>query len=255
MWLTDVHYMNDSEEMHNGITILIKYMKHRVEKFPHPHKLFKAAADYVEGGLVGKSVYGLDKRPIFVGSFSRAGNLLSQWRAYGSYSIEIDTDYLPQDLFECIYDDDEKHSRASDVVLLNLILIAKDMEANSGSLTQDGYEAFSNIVELVATFKHASFSEEEEVRVVLGHDINPGADYGLNVEFRSRGNILIPYVKATLPFECIRSIHVGPMRDQELACASLRSFVEKMHLKHKSAVKIQNHIIQVKRSEIPYRAP
>jgi hypothetical protein len=255
MWLTDVRYLNDSEEMHNGISMLIEYMKHRVANFPHPHEFFEDAANYVENGLVGKAGYGIDNRPVFIGSFSRAGNLLSQWRAYGSYAIEFDTDYIPQGLFECVYDHDEKLSQASNTALLSLITISKDMAINSGFLDQEGYEAFSDIVGLVATFKHESFSEEQEIRIVLGHDIDPEIEDGLEVKFRSRGNILIPYVEASLPFESIRAIHVGPMRDQELAYISMKALVEKMHLERPLTLQNRNHKIDVVKSAIPYRAP
>ncbi|MFJ3431077.1 DUF2971 domain-containing protein [Pseudomonas fragi] len=255
MWLTDVRYLNDSEEMINGISMLVGYMKHRIKNFPHPHKFFEDAANYVENGLVGKAGYGIDNRPVFIGSFSQAGNLLSQWRAYGSYAIEFDTDHVPQELFRCVYDDDEKLDQASGKVLLSLITIAKDMAANSGFLDQEGYEAFSEIIELVATFKHESFSEEQEVRVVLGHDIDPEIESGLDVEFRTRGNILIPYVKASLPLESVRAIHVGPMRDQELAYISMKALVEKLHLKREVTIHNFQHKIEVIKSSIPYRAP
>ena len=255
MWLTDVRYLNDSEEMHNGISMLVEYIKHRVANFPHPHEFFEDAANYIESGLVGKAGYGIDNRPVFIGSFSRAGDLLSQWRAYGSYAIEFDTDYIPQELSACVYDYDEKLNQASSAALLSLIAISKNMATNTGFLDQEGYGAFSDIVGLVATLKHESFSEEQEIRVILGHDIDPELEDGLEVKFRSRGNILVPYVEADLPFESIRAIHVGPMRDQELAYISMKSLVEKMHLERPLTVQNHNHKIDVVKSAIPYRAP
>ena len=255
MWLTDVRYLNDSEEMHNGISMLVEYMKHRVLNFKHPHTHFEDAANYVESGLVGKAGYGIDNRPVFIGSFSRAGDLLSQWRAYGSYAIELDTDHIPQELYSCVYDHDEKLSQASNVAMLSLITIAKDMGANSGFLDQEGYEAFSDVVGLVATFKHESFSEEQEVRVILGHDIDPEIEDGLEVKFRTRGNLLVPYVEAILPFESIRAIHIGPMRDQELAYISMKALVEKAHLDRGVTIYNHAHKIKVIKSTIPYRAP
>lgn len=255
MWLTDVRYLNDSEEMHNGISMLVDYMKHRVGNFTHPHEFFEDAANYIESGLVGKAGYGIENRPVFIGSFSRAGDLLSQWRAYGSYAIELDADYIPQVLSACVYDRDKKLNHASNAALLSLIAISKDMAINSGFLGADGYEAFSDIVGMVATLKHESFSEEEEIRIVLGHDIDPEVQDGLEVKFRTRGNILIPYVEADLPFESIRAIHVGPMRDQELAYISMKAMVEKMHLERPPTVQSHNHKIDVVKSAIPYRAP
>ncbi len=235
--------------------MLVEYIMHRVANFPHPHEFFEDAANYIESGLVGKAGYGIDNRPVFIGSFSRAGDLLSQWRAYGSYAIEFDTDYIPQELSACVYEHDEKLNQASNAALLSLIAISKDMAVNNGFLDQEGYGAFSDIVGLVATLKHESFSEEQEIRIVLGHDIDPEIEDGLEVKFRSRGNILVPYVEADLPFESIRAIHVGPMRDQELAYISMKALVEKMHLERPITVQNHNHKIEVVKSTIPYRAP
>lgn len=254
MWLTDVRYLNDSEEMRNGVSILMDYVRHRVDNFSSPHPFFASAVKYVDDGLLGNSHYGLGNRPVFIGSFSRAGNLLSQWRAYGSYAIEFDSDFINQELFNCVYDRDEKLSHASNVALLKLIEISKDLQENSGVLTAAGREAFSDIVAMVASFKHDSFSEEQEVRVVLGHDNEPGAKDGLEVKFRGRGNILVPYVEASLPLESVRAIHVGPMRDQELACISMKSLVDQALRAHSFASSI-NHKIDVVKSDIPYRAP
>jgi len=255
LWLTDVRYLNDSEEMHNGITVLIDYIKNQVKKFPDRHELFTLAAEYVESGLIGTTNYGLENRPVFICSFSQAGDLLSQWRAYGSYAIEFTSDAIPHLLSACVYDDFEKLSQASSVALSSLMAICSSMHANDGYLDSDGYEAFSDLVELVATFKHQSFSEEQEVRVIVGHDVEPQVEDGLEVKFRSRGNMLVPFVELSAPSKSIRAIHVGPMANQELAFTSLKSFVTKLNLDRFTKDNSYLHDIEVFKSSIPFRAP
>ncbi|QJP95457.1 DUF2971 domain-containing protein [Pseudomonas fluorescens] len=255
LWLTDVRFLNDSEELHNGIHALIDYIKHQVKTFPDRHELLGVAAEYVEAGLVGKAGYGIENRPVFICSFSQAGDLLSQWRAYGSYAIEFSSEAIPHALSACVYDDFEKLSQASTVALASLMTISDSMLKNDGYLDSDGYEAFSNLVGLAATFKHQSFSEEQEVRIVAGHDLDPEIEDGLEVSFRTRGNMLIPFVELSAPSKSIRAIHIGPMADQELAYISLKSFVTKLNLDRFTKDNNYLHDIDIIKSSIPYRAP
>lgn len=255
LWLTDVRFLNDLEELHNGIHALIDYIKHQVKTFPDRHEFLGDAAEYVEAGLVGKAGYGIENRPVFICSFSQAGDLLSQWRAYGSYAIEFSAKAIPHALSACVYDDFEKLSQASTVALASLMTISDSMQKNDGYLDSDGYEAFSDLVGLAATFKHQSFSEEQEVRIVAGHDLDPEIEDGLEVSFRSRGNILIPFVELSAPSKSIRAIHIGPMADQELAYISLKSFVTKLNLDRFTKDNNYLHDIEIIKSSIPYRAP
>ncbi|WP_415760274.1 DUF2971 domain-containing protein [Pseudomonas sp. LT1P18] len=255
LWLTDVRFLNDTQEMHDGISSILEYVKNQSEKFPGRHEFFVDSAEFVIDSLGGRSDYNLDRRPVFVCSFSRAADLLSQWRAYGSYAIEFADDAMPPGLLECVYDPDEKLSRTANVTLDSLMAIAGDKFRNDGFLDQPGYEAFSNLVELAATFKHKSFSEEQEVRLIAGHDIDPDMDDGLKIEFRSRGNILIPYVEVDITLESIKAIHIGPMRDQELAYISLKAFIDKVHSVRQVTKHNFGHEIEIIKSSIPYRAP
>lgn len=253
--LTDVRYLNDSEEMHNGISTIIDHLKHEVQADRERHEYFSLAAEYIEEGLVGKAGYGIENRPVFICSFSQAGDLLSQWRAYGSYAIEFAANQIPHELSACLYDDFEKTPHASLAALTSLQVISDDMLKNDGHLDQPSYEAFSTIVGLAATYKHESFSEESEVRIIVGHDVNPEIEDGLDVKFRARGDMLIPYVELKFPLESIRAIHVGPMRDQELAYISLKAFVDKLNLDRFVIDNDYLHDIEVIKSSIPYRMP
>ncbi|WP_223430024.1 DUF2971 domain-containing protein [Pseudomonas sp. GL-B-26] len=255
LWLTDVRYLNDSQEMHDGVSNILRYVKYQSDTFSKRHELFFNSAEFVIARLGGLSDYGLDRRPVFICSFSRASDLLSQWRAYGSYAIEFSRDAMPAGLSKCVYDADEKLERASDVALKSLMTIANDMECNDGFLDFPGLKAYSDLVGLAATFKHESFSEEQEVRLIAGHDIDPDLDDGLPVKYRSRGDILVPFVEVDISLRNIKAIHIGPMRDQELACISMKAFLN--NIRHAQEVALENysHEIKVIKSDIPYRAP
>lgn len=255
LWLTDVRFLNDAEEMSEGFNIIIKYLNYQVSKSPNRHELFNSAVEYIKGSIMSREGYGLGRRPVFVSSFSQSGDLLSQWRAYGSYAIEFDAEEFAFPTIECLYDEDDKYSEATSVSLECALIMAQSMLENDGQLDERGYEAFSNIIGLAARLKHDSFSEELEYRIVQGHDIDPDIEDGLDVEFRARGNLLVPYVEIQIPVESIKSIMVGPMRDQDLAYASMKAFVEKINHDSFNQEIFSLHDVRVVKSSIPYRAP
>ncbi|WP_116893850.1 DUF2971 domain-containing protein [Pseudomonas syringae] len=255
LMLTDVRYLNDSEEMHDGIATIIDLVKHEVAESSDEDEFFMGAGEYIESGLVGKAGYGIENRPVFICSFSSAGDLLSQWRAYGSYAIEFAASAIPHSLSACIYDEFTKTPLALAAAAKSLAVISEDMLRNDGHLDREGLESFSDLVGLAATYKHESFSEEQEFRIIVGHNIDPQVEDGLKVLFRPRGDMLVPYVELEFPLESITAIHVGPMRDQELAFISMKAFVDKLNLDLFVKDNTYLHDIAVIKSSIPYRAP
>ncbi|WP_032698578.1 DUF2971 domain-containing protein [Pseudomonas syringae] len=253
--LTDVRYLNDSEEMHDGIATIIDLVKHEVAESTDEDEFFMGAGEYIENGLVGKAGYGIENRPVFICSFSSAGDLLSQWRAYGSYAIEFASSAIAHPLSACIYDEFIKTPLASEADVKSLRAISEGMLRNDGYIDQSGLESFSDLVGLAATYKHESFSEEQEFRIIVGHNIDPEIDDGLEVLFRPRGDMLVPYVELEFPLGSITAIHVGPMRDQDLAFISMKAFVDKLNLDLFVKDNTHLHDIAVVKSSIPYRAP
>ncbi|WP_057457522.1 hypothetical protein [Pseudomonas syringae] len=132
--LTDVRYLNDSEEMHDGIATIIDLVKHEVAESSDEDEFFMGAGEYIESGLVGKAGYGIENRPVFICSFSSAGDLLSQWRAYGSYAIEFAASAIPHSLSACIYDEFTKTPLALAAAAKSLAVISEDMLRNDGHL-------------------------------------------------------------------------------------------------------------------------
>ncbi|MFJ2329561.1 DUF2971 domain-containing protein [Pseudomonas sp. NPDC087690] len=254
MWLTDSRFLNDSQEMHDGIERIIHYLNHQQEHFSHRHEYLKLAVGYLAQDLGQGKYYKAERRPVYVCSFSEQRDLLSQWRAYGSYAIEFESDEIPLEIKTCVYDVDEKNTQAAHVALSALEIVASEMSGD-GLCGAPSFEAVANLVSLAATFKDSSFSEEREVRLVLGHDKDPMFNQRLKVHFRAKGNYLIPYVEQEIPIKAIKAIHVGPMRDQDLAYTSMSAFVQSQSLSESIYAERKQHCVKVIKSSIPYRAP
>ena len=74
------------------------------------------------------------------------------------------------------------------------------------------------------------------------------------LKFRSKGGLLIPYIVVKFPLEAIKAIHVGPMRDQELAFTSMKALVSMVTHGFPAESDAPIPEIQVVMSKIPYRA-
>lgn len=252
LWLTDVRFLNDSTEVREGFDYLLGYLDHQLSRNPGSRDL-NAAMSYIKQIVNKGEDYGLDRRPLFVSSFSLAGDLLSQWRAYGSYSVEFDSDAMGDKISKCIYGQDEKLLEALSPALSQVIEIGRSITSNDGYIDPDGQEALAEFIGLAATLKNESFSEEQEYRVIMGNNVDPEIENGCEVKYRVRGGLLIPYLELEFDLECIRSITVGPMRDQDLALVSMSSFVKKITADEFSRSQTYVGDIEVVKSMIPFR--
>lgn len=248
LWLTDLRYMNDTNELREGL----EHISHALDeiKIKHP------SPDALDQGIRGRirfaeqELTGIDgnfefEEPLFVLSLSERDDMLSQWRAYGKYSISLDSEVLERadlKVTSCVYSKGEKQRLAS-------IALEKFLQAGLGetfdysTVAQD----FTDLVQLAATFKHEGFEEERETRLILTGERH-------RVQYRPRGNMLIPYIEVTLPLLAIRGVRVGPIRDSALAFASLAGLVTLIEEDIASVVSgYTPHEIDVGASVIPYR--
>ncbi|MCX2889415.1 DUF2971 domain-containing protein [Pseudomonas sp. DCB_BI] len=176
---------------------------------------------------------------LFVCSFSKSANLLSQWRAYGNFAIEFDRRVLEKtfELHDCIYDDEQKilesrylidgaHGRLTDLY-----------SSGDRSRINAALEAHFDAVYGLAKFKNKSFDEEKEVRIISGVG-------EIELKYRAKNDHLIPYVDIEFNVEAIRAIHIGPVANQDLAEKSLWSLLKTRGLSNVDIVK----------SDIPFRS-
>lgn len=248
MWLTDMRFLNDSEEMTHGVELIMGLINERGVQDRISKEYAVPATDFITKGLSEHVSTLMNFNPIFVCSFSRAPDLLSQWRAYGNYSLEFCEELISQDLFECLYEPLEKGRKAYEATLKAVRELGRSMRDNSGVPCRKGLQAYSDLAMTAATLKHDSFSEEQEIRMLIEK-----VECSYPLEFRAKSGVLIPYIKVPIPFESIKAVHIGPMRDQDLACSSMSMFIDEV-VRLKQSGGSQCNRIDVVSSATPFRS-
>lgn len=251
LWLTDLRFLNDAQELNDGVVFVLDALRKEREDSNDFGGYFDEAVKVLISSFDEHVSMWIDDEPTFVCSFSEAGNQLSQWRAYGSYAIEFDRAALSSEieLFDCVYGHDRKKEVAEEMVDKAVLGLAADFKLYEGCAGPDSLDFLYDLIRTASIFKNESFYEEREVRSVIDMEI-PSA----NLKFRQRGNILIPYTAASFSLECVRAIHIGPMRDQDLAYTSLCAFVSSLLQRYVGNGGSMEHEIAVVKSGIPYRA-
>ena len=258
LWATHVGVLNDSEEITHAAR-LTRDILHGVTRPLDPAQsefkqtVLRVLDEMIDtpSGLMG----GLSAKlfNFFVVSFSADGDLLSQWRGYGSklapIAIEYDFTRLYgakvhdrlQPMFQLanvVYDDQRKH-----LVLNTLVeLILEALQGQDPSLfTFFVYTLLFHFPQ----FKHSSFKGENEFRYIYYRFNKPDPE-GLKLDFRARDNVLLPYAHTVLDGQWpITKILVGPTVDQDATLRSVQYFVTHQQSPYNE--------IPVEKSKIPFR--
>lgn len=134
---------------------------------------------------------------VYVTSFCRKGDLLSQWRGYGTgtgYALGVSRTELSEALTDGDRLVDVRYGAPDEDFLKRIQPTAVQV---GEKLTFDGDPA------AVAALKSPAFAEEAEVRLVAERA-------GREVHFRSGRHGLIPFLKVDIPLSCIKAIRLGP---------------------------------------------
>jgi Protein of unknown function (DUF2971) len=244
LWATDIEFLNDGEELLFGGQPLYNNLVARSQELrpTDPDSLGRpgawSAMMNVAGTLslrlpVGESTlgpwHGAGSRPsqaIYVACFCSDGDLLSQWRGYGSaggFAIGLDRcalENLAPISGHGPFIDLPHHKQPTAPVEMTLTNVAygpqeaeslvkhvlTDIEERGGKLT-DNY-AYSLLAEL-AKVKSAAFSEEREWRLIL-----VGRPEKLN--FRAEPIGVVPYTSIPVGSGIVRNVVVGPGPHMEL---------------------------------------
>lgn len=254
LWASHIHYLNDRKEFWHAFDVAHEKIRER----------FRQTSDLSETQkleVLGTALDRLKHANVFVGSFSKDGDSLSQWRAYGGdgngFAIGFSRTELKRlakingwRLGSCVYDLKEQIDKISSLIDSKM---ATDFETGRISsnptnpneiyvLTPD-FEEFSNKISKIAPLvKHSAFRDEREWRLV--------ADGPAKIDrthHRPGRSMLIPYCEFPLAIDehlnCITHITIGPTPHMELSERSLSSY---LHSNGCEKVLIQ-------KSEIPYR--
>lgn len=248
LWATDLRFLNDPSEGTFLPERLLGFMRSKLGGITDAE--LKIIDGLKEALHSPRSNYGA-----YCVSLSANGDLLSQWRGYGSFGkgyavgLKLGASYPHGQIahyYDVVYGDEGLAELAID--LLDLFVAAsvkwKDQMYDEWAYTLNA---------LAKSFKDASYSEEQESRLVCSKS-DEGVDLfekELPLRFRSKGSDLIPYIPISLsllqnedaPRLPIERIIVGPGVDFERNYSSIKALL-KTH---------SYNDVQVERSTIPFR--
>ncbi len=279
-------YLNDGEELLNGLELIKNEMKKKIDiddqSSSIPSKAKRRLSYHIDSfeNILPNKIFKAPNH--FIICFCRDGNLLSQWQYYGKecgIAIEFD---LKNSCYYGLTPISENKPNKPISITPKHILYSKNSKQNvikAWTKTEITDETTADIFALhgaaIASFmKHPSFDVEKEVRLLF----SPIAFWGTDdqndvkelIKFRESNGIVKPYMEIKIKHRepqkhPIKSITVGPGRNQEIVFNAIIKFVETHYASEQTQkIKIKNcpskHIefvkigeIEVRRSTIPFR--
>jgi|SRR5579864_434262 len=250
VWASHVLFTNDRQEVKHAVDLVREILTIRL----------RDSTNSVEGAKLERLSAGVDKAlnsvlgsDMYIFCMSMDGDLLSQWRAYcpseGGYALgfrygdlEKCLDKQSIEVWPCVYDPQTQRKILSDSVDQLLNEFKDAAEEKQESMTLGFFEG--NVHGCALSFKHPSFSEEQEWRALTV----PWAN--LNPQYRVSRNIAVPSLALQLAIDNSLPLHqiiVGPNKHQELAMKGIK------HLLNVNGFNRENSEQIVVPSKIPYR--
>lgn len=232
LWATNIKFLNDEQEFQHALD-MIKEIIPKANIAPQ-HSQYSSHREYVD--RIGKELDSLDRYQadsVFTLSFSEETDLLSQWRGYcpanNGYCLIFEVQQIYETIksaFEdcylvaCVYEIKQKETQLK--TLLNNYWV-KYVKAKSEKEKKRLLDQLARELMLLASyFKHPSFAEEKEHRIVVLLDYAPDA----NLQFREGRFSLIPYIELPAPRKSIQKICIGPTGHKQLARRALETFLD-----------------------------
>ncbi|MGO8790839.1 MAG: DUF2971 domain-containing protein [Terriglobia bacterium] len=239
-WLSEILTMNDASEMF--------YPKETIEAV---FSSFNPRPPWFPDILFDKSEFRnlVASWKIYVMCFCSEGDLLSQWRAYGSsgggFAIGVDAKELWNHVKESgfgfgpmpvIYDRGEQQKAT-----LNLMKaaeeIAKKYRLSESDCCKLGDDLSLKFSALLPIMKHPAFKEERESRLILIANTKIP-------EFRAARGIVIPYIALpAIPPKVFKTVTLGPAVEPEFGKGPTRLFLDRYEMSH----------VEIRTSDIPLR--
>lgn len=224
-WATNFYFMNDAQELQHGIQSILGSLDFLKDDFS------ERSLKFIRDAMTKFQLF--EARHMYNISFCQDADLLSQWRGYGSTQgvcLEFDSDMLVESLSftelvnisgNVIYTKPDSTPEAKSEI------IAFFKREDIAKLIKD--DPFHEVIysaafarKVTPFFKHNSFSEEKEFRIVV-QPVNR-LD---NVKFRVNTHGLIPYLEikahGKLP---LKSIKIGPCKDRWLVSEGIQFLLQ-----------------------------
>lgn len=264
-WLSEAVFLNDSEELFNGVNLSISLIDKLINK--------KRYADF--SPILSEVRAKLEKRSFknnYIASFSLKRDDLEQWRSYASNGngvcIGFDTAAKTKyphfeigngwQLKKVIYSDKVKVMMLHSIIFKYYWEFKKDILNDNKTIDIFGDDYIDGLCEslesLFLIFKNPAFSSESEVRLI--YNLSDVSDFFKNKRYRVVNNVIVPYVVTSesklkssegeplsidnLP---VSEIIVGPTIAQKEKVESIKYFLDDLGYSESLVVS----------SSIPYR--
>lgn len=237
IWLTDSRYLNDRSETINARKIIAETIE---EESANIGPVLKSSLKLA----LLESDNNKRKPGMFLASFSKSRDLLSQWKGYAPSRSGVCIGFDPHRITANKYRRKNKaylfdvlYSHASKRKLISHFLNTMETFIESHRITIRQAETISHSIRgffetCSVCFKDPSWTEEQEVRLV----ILPGED--LIVDYKMRSGYIIPFARNTFkPNIAIKSItHIDES--------------DSVHISNEEFLRSHNCSAKVKKSEI-----
>ena len=235
IWATNIKFLNDEHEFLHALNLINEIIPTaKITSEYRDHSIFTKYIEDLEKNL--KTLDDYVSESIFIISFSEETDLLRQWRGYcpenNGFCIVFDIDKIFESvklaydnvhLLTCVYEKENKEKLIKNILNKYWFEYLKNDSEKSRKAVIE--QLAKEIMLLASYFKHPSFSEEKEKRIVIILDYAPDSD----LKFRCGRFSIIPYIELTAPKESIKEIIIGPTSSKKLSRKALDLFLEKTH--------------------------
>jgi hypothetical protein len=251
VWATKIHYLNDSSEYELALALARGILEKRSTLATSEEMRTKVSC-------LMDNLTSIANLNVCVCSFSAAGDLLSQWRAYAGHAgvcltlkrLELEARASDQGfrLAQCVYDESEQAK------LLEYLVddcLSQDFytgpsyvsstDTNADFALRTGGDFAIRFAQIAPLIKSSAFREEAEWRLVSNGGINFD-----RMSFRSGRSFIIPYLPIILGTKIsayLQSVTIGPT--PHLARNAVFAFL--------ASCKVADSVV-VYGSKVPYRS-
>jgi hypothetical protein len=214
IWATDTRFLNDPAEGLLGLDLVLDELE-RTHQDPPDGTSANEWEELTFGPYKAllRDELAARRNPVYVSCFCEAGDLLSQWRAYGGdhgYAIELEASRLTEAFvgdwvapWSGLHRVRYGAEQASDLVAEAMGLVMLD--TNLGHYGVHAHYMALQLSARVAAIKQGGFDVEREWRLVVAEE-----DRHEETEFRANKWAVVPYINVRCPLDAIVSVRVGP---------------------------------------------
>ena len=243
LWATDLRYLNDAQEMDYGTSLI----REELSAFKSRGMVSVTARNLIDEILTTMDSFRFSAA---AACFCKDGDHLGQWRGYADRGVGCSIGFkigelagIPKfSIHKVIYNINEQkdaiHKFIEEYVNSYCDIYGNKKDQESVDAT---YRCIFALEYMCATFKHPSFFEENEYRL-----INSTTDLLDDMKFRAGKNYIVPYIEIDLNSMKemgIQYLILGPGSDPILAEEGISRFMKLNGC----------HNVEITRSTIPYR--